>query len=292
MTELKINFEIKTKIFVHSIYNPPTERLGCNIDIKIINERELSLSKDEILDRFRAPTKTAYSLKIFNPLEIGFSSGEKSRITQELKNLALAFNLSLCRSCVTDSNITFTSQDIEFKPMNLKTSVEKVGNNLIARSEDVLILSDDYYNWTSMSENVNERYILDVFQKLQKLNRFDFKLNHSAINLIKSLNEYEMAMKEHSRLFIFKHLFNALELAINFKSESTGEKFDKYVEAHTNMPEATVKSWREFYNRIKHVDKSNNHNITYLEGMQKISSMIVPARRCAKKAILAVLNTL
>ena len=228
---MKIDFEIKTKIFVHSVYNPPTERLGCNIDFKIIDERELFLSKDEIPDRFRMPPKTAYSLKILNPLKIGFSSAEKSKVSQELKNLAMAFNLSLCRSCVTDSNITFTSQDIEFKSMNLKTKVEKVGNKLVALSEDVLILSDDYYNWTSMFENANEKYVIEVFHKLQNMNRFDIKSNLFGINLIKSLNEYEMAMKENSRLFIFKHLFNALELAINFSREKTGKDFDKTLDS-------------------------------------------------------------
>ncbi len=286
---MNIDFEIKTKIFVHSIYNPPTERLGCNVDFRIIDERELFLSKDEILNKFRAPPKTPYSLKIFNPLRIGFSSGEKSKVSQELKNLAMAFNLSLCCSCVTDSNITFTSQDIEFKSMNLKTKVEKVGNKLIAQSKDVLILSDDYYNWTSMSENVNEKYILGVFQKLQKLNRFDIKSNMRLINLIKSLSEYEMAMKEYSRLFIFKHLFNGLELAINFSRESTGKKFDISVEAHTGIPETTVETWREFYNRIKHVDKSSKDNVTYIEGTQKVTSMILPIRNCIKKAIMTLL---
>lgn len=289
---MKIDFEIKTKIYVHSVYNPPTERLGCNIDLKIIDERELLLSKDEIPNRFRAPAKTAYRLKIFNPLKIGFSSAEKSKVSQELKNLVLAFNLSLCRSCVTDSDITFTSQDIEFKSMNLESKVEKIGNKQIAISRDVLILSDDYYNWTSMSENVNEKYVVEVFHKLQNMNRFDTKSNLLGINLIKSLNEYEMSMKENSRLFIFKHFFNALELAINFNSESTGKRFDKSVEARTGIPETTVQTWREFYNRIKHVDKSEKDNTTYVEGLQRLTSMILPIRNCSKKTIMTLLNTI
>jgi hypothetical protein len=287
---LKIEFEIKTKIFVHSINNPPTERLGCNIDIKILEENEFSLSKFGKIDKYRAPPKTEYILEIFNPLKIGFSSGEKSKVTQDLKNLVMSFNLSLCRSCITDSNITFSTQDIKFKSMKLKTEIEKVGNKLIAHSEDVLILSDDYYNWTSMSENVNEKYILDIFQKLQRLNRFGIKSNLRLTNLIKSLSEYEMGMKENSRLFIFKHLFNALEIAINIDSERTGEMFDKSVEAHTGIPEATVERWRGLYNRIKHVDKSSNHNSAYMEGTKKVTSMIVPIRNSAKKAIMTILK--
>jgi hypothetical protein len=287
---LEIDFQIRTKIFVHSIYNPPSERLGCNIDLKIIDERELSLCKDEILDRFRAPPKTSYSLKIFNPLKIGFTSGDKSRLTQESKNLALAFNLSLCRSCITDSNIIFPSQDIEFKSMNLKTKVEKIGNNIIVHSEDALILSDDYHNWTSMSENVNEKYALDVFQKLQKLNRFDIKSNLPIVNLIKSLNEYEKAMNEYSRVFIFKHLFNALELGLNFCREITGKDFNEAVQAITGISENSVQGWKDFYNRIKHVNKSNQHNVTYLEGTKNVSSMLVPIRNSCKKAITKLLN--
>jgi len=88
---LRIDFEFETKIYVHSIYNPPTERLGCSIDFKIMNDKELLLNKDEVVEKFRPPPKTGYSLKIINPLKIGFSSAEKSKVAQELKNLWLAF---------------------------------------------------------------------------------------------------------------------------------------------------------------------------------------------------------
>jgi hypothetical protein len=174
--------------------------------------------------------------------------------------------------------------------MNFKTKVEKVGNNIIVDSEDALILSDDYYNWTSMSENANEKYVLEVFQKIQKLNRFDIKSNLSVINLIKSLNEYEKATNEYSRLFIFKHLFNALELAINFGRESTGKDFDKTVQALTGIHEGSVQRWRDFYNRVKHVNKSNQHNVTHVEGTKNISSILVPIRDSCKKAIMMLLN--
>jgi len=175
--------------------------------------------------------------------------------------------------------------------MDLKTKVEKVGNRIVAVSQDVLLLSDDYYNSTSMSENVDEKYVLDVFQKLQNLDRFNIKSNFPLINLIKSLIEYETAMKEYSRLFIFKHLFNALELAINFSQEITGDDFDNAVEVRAGIPRTSVTRWRDFYNRTKHVDRSDNHNITYLEGTQKVSSMILPVRHCTKKAITTLLNS-
>jgi hypothetical protein len=108
--------------------------------------------------------------------------------------------------------------------------------------------------------------------------------------LIKALSEYETAMKENSRLFIFKHLFNALELAINFDSETTGLNFDRSVEINTSVSEKTVRVWREFYNRIKHVDKTSQDNNIYEQGMKNLSSLILPVRTSSRKAIMNVLN--
>ena len=97
-------------------------------------------------------------------------------------------------------------------------------------------------------------------------------------------------MTENSTLFIFKHLFNALELSTNSHKEYTNNVFDIVVSENTTIPSGPVKEWRSFYNRIKHVDESEEQHLAFVSGMDKVSSMICPIRSCTKKTIVNLLN--
>lgn len=165
-----------------------------------------------------------------------------------------------------------------------KTKYKKNGNKIETYSEDALIFTDVSYTGISLSENINETYVVDVFRKLQKLNRFG-KYNLSHTNLIKSLREYENSMSENSLLYIFKCLYNSLELATNSQKEETGDNFDKEVSNKTSITEKQAYEWRQFYNRIKHMDKSHLESNKYIHGLENVLSMISPLRRCGRNMI-------
>ena len=89
-------------------------------------------------------------------------------------------------------------------------------------------------------------------------------------NLTKAITEYERSMTENSTLFIFKNLFNALELSTNSHQEYTSNEFDTIVSENTTIPSDTVKEWRIFYNRIKHVDESEEQYIAFVSGKESL----------------------
>ena len=110
--------------------------------------------------------------------------------------------------------------------MDLKNEVRKVGDIVHAYSENVIVVSDDAFAWVSLSENISENYTLDLFKTIQNFKAIDIKQNLPYTNLTKAITEYERSMTENSTLFIFKHLFNALELSTNSHKEYTNNVFD------------------------------------------------------------------
>ena len=286
---LKIDFEFTTTIFVHDVLNPPTPNRGSDVCLKIYDSKELKLSKIEFTDKI-GPPRTSYDLKIYHPLAIGFTSGDRSKSATEFKNLVLAMNLSLCRACITDSNILFTSPTIQYKAMGLKNEVGRMDDIVHAYSENVIVVSDEAFAWVSLSENISENYTLDLFKTIQNFKAIDIMQNLPYANLTKAITEYERSMTENSTLFIFKNLFNALELSTNSHQEYTSNEFDTIVSENTTIPSDTVKEWRIFYNRIKHVDESEEQYIAFVSGKDKLTSMICPMRSSTKKTIVKLLN--
>ncbi len=285
---MKIDFEFTTTIFAHDILNPPTPNRGSDVNLRVIDSEELNMSKIETTDKI-GPPRTSYNLKIYHPLAIGFATGDRSKPTTEFKNLILAMNLSLCLSCITASSILFSSPTIQYRAVGVKNEVRRIGDIVHVHSTDVVIVTDETCGWTSLSENINEKYVLDLFKIIQNFNAIE-KQDLTYINLTKAITEYEGGMTENSTLFIFKHLFNALELSTNSHKQYTNNVFDIVVSKNTNIPCETVKEWRNFYNRIKHVDKSQEQHMAFVSGLDKVTSMIYPIRSCTRKTIVNLLN--
>ena len=136
-----------------SFLNPPTTSRGSNVILKISNNEELILTKRSNEDNFVAPPRTVYDLRIPNPLSIGFTTAQRSEFAEEFKGLTLALNLSLYRSCVTETNIVFNSPTLQFKPMKLRNEVRKIGNRIHAFAENAVIVSDHSFAYVSLSDD-------------------------------------------------------------------------------------------------------------------------------------------
>jgi hypothetical protein len=213
------------------------------------------------------------------------------KLKGELKNLILAMNLSLCRTCISDAALLFSSPRIQYKAADVKNEIEITGDVIHATSENVVIASDEVFAWTSSSEYIDAKYMLSLFRILQKLKSTEINQNPILTNLSKGITEYEKSMLENSRLFIFKHLFNSLELCINSSKEYISDDFDVAVSKNVAIPERSVRQWRKFYSRIKHVDRSKQESVAFENVLRMISSMILPVMRCSRKMIAKLLNS-
>jgi hypothetical protein len=173
--------------------------------------------------------------------------------------------------------------------MKLRNKVRKVGSRIHAFAENVVIVSDHSFAYVSLSDEVDELHVIDLFRIIQQYRKIEITRNRFHTNLSKAINEYQKGMVENFRPFIFKHLFNALELSTNCFVEYTFDSFDKIVCKNTGVSEETVREWRNFYNSIKHADRSEKQRVAYLEGINQINSMILSIRTSTKNTIKGLL---
>src|SRR4051794_8506638 len=121
------------------------------------------------------------------------------------------------RACMTDTKVEYLSLDLVRGHNESKSTVKKIGNTFYVDIEDHVVVTDTIHIGVGFSEKFQEKQIVEVFRKLQKMNSYGISKSYGiyGMNLNSSLSHYEKTMSEFSKLFKFKHLFNALEIAIN-----------------------------------------------------------------------------
>jgi hypothetical protein len=103
-------------------------------------------------------------------------------------------------------------------------------------------------------------------------------------------------MGEFLTLLKFKQLFNALELVTNmtgtdWKGGDFVREVDKILHSsHSGLTRSInktdVKTWREFYNRIKHLQKDTDDIRMYYEGMDTLGGTLSSLRGSLNEILL------
>ncbi len=280
------DFTLERAIFLHSIDNPPHKDLTCSITLNQVNSTDAFQ-----LTKYGGGYQTEYILEIENPLQLGFSNSGDHEIENGMTNLVLAMNLSLTHTCVLPTKIDFGQNNVKYKPLPQKpAAVKQNGNHFTIEVQDTILFTDYVSIGFGMKEDLDEQKVIAIFRNLQNSDRFKITSTSTivAANTAKALKEFENAMNSLDRLMIFKHLYNAVELAANYDgSKDGGTDLDKKISALTGADESDVKLWRELYNRSKHVDFKTEHVDAFLKGRDQLPQMNVKVRDCAKTMLLA-----
>ena len=86
-------------------------------------------------------------------------------------------------------------------------------------------------------------------------------------------------------------MFNALELVVNIDGkERMKDVFDAEAKRLDPINSKDVEKWRNFYNRIKHVQRHSNDIKVYEEGEKDLSDELESCRKCARGILLSKLN--
>lgn len=96
-----------------------------------------------------------------------------------------------------------------------------------------------------------------------------------SINIKNAFLEYEAAATSYVFPVIFKHLFNSLELIVNYDSEDDKE-LDKKISDISDVNVSKVSEWRLFYNRLKHVATNQDHVDRIKLGTSNLISNYIP----------------
>jgi hypothetical protein len=260
------DFSLKRHVYCHDLQNPPSQSRSCYVTMKLVNSRGLmNLDRADV-----ESSETVYMISMPSGNTLGFTSSEQSLIRNEFSNFILALNLTQKRICINNKGGDFQSDEVTLKVPETKTSVTKSDGGFHLDSEETIVFREEYFTGVGIWGEIDENKVVNLFQKIQKLRRFEKKdvSQLQTMNLIDALNKYESGIAEFDSLVKFKHFFNALELVINMAGTNLkGEDFDKEVEKISPISKSEAKNWRDFYNRTKHVQKDSDDINKYYYGM-------------------------
>jgi hypothetical protein len=186
----------------------------------------------------------------------------------------LALNLTQKRICINNKSGVFQPYEVTSKVPESKATVTKSDGGFHLHAEEFIALRDEAYFTVNIWGEIYESKIVDIFQKLQKLGRVEKKdvSQLQTMNLNDPLSKYESGISEFDRLVKFKHFFNSLELVTNMAgTDLKGDDFDTEVQRILSISKSDATSWREFYNRIKHVQKHSDDIEKYYEGADTLT---------------------
>jgi hypothetical protein len=196
------------------------------------------------------------------------------------------------RTCIIDKKLEYPNYDLVREHKESKSLVQKIGNAFCVNIVENIEVRDKVSVVIGIAEMIEEKQIVDLFRKLQKVNRYGMPKPSTMceVNLNNALRQYEAAMLEFNKLFKFKNMFNALELLVNIDGKERREK-DFDAEAMRLDPKncTDVEKWRSFYSRIKHVQRNFTDIRIYEEGEKDLSKELEYNRRSVQQILLSKL---
>ncbi len=209
--------------------------------------------------------------------------------------LILACNLVIQRICITDRYIQYPDYELSREYEESRRMVQKIGNAFCVNIVESIELHDKVSIVVGIAEMIEEKQIVEVFRKLQKVSRYGIPkpIRTYEANLNNAIRQYESAMSEFSRLFKFKNMFNALEILVNIDGKDRkGQNFDSEVIRLDPRNCVDVEKWRDFYNRIKHAHKDPSDIAVYEKGEKDLNKELEYSRRAVQGILLSKLSSL
>jgi len=283
-----MDFASERHVYYHDLINPPSQSGSCDVALNLTNST--GLIKIERVEAESA--ESVYLMSVPSGNNLGFMTSEQADFEKDFTNLVLAFNLTQGRVCMNDKKGDFPSFKVTPEVPASKTSVTKLDGGYRFDAEDTVVLRDEAHVTTHIWGDFEEGRVKDIFHKLQKRRRFERKSASQLqdMNLNDALTKYESGISEFEPLIKFKHFFNSLELVTNMAGkEFKGDNFDSEVQRILSINKTDAKVWREFYNRIKHVQRGSNDISIYYNGIDTLSDKLLNIRTNLNKILLSKL---
>ncbi len=214
-----------------------------DIEIKVVDSSNINFSKE------REGNQIKYKLLIPEQIVAGLEDEE----------ILLSINLLMSYAVLTCSERP--KEDIEkdtvtgmpsYKVKLLASTPIQLTDNLQSFSWLVIYPSILYGR---IKEQIYEKALLNMLADIKTLNinSQSYSNDEKLVNIKNSLLSYKGAMNSTEAQDRFKQLFNSLELALKYDgSDERGEKFDKEVSNISGINTEQIKTWRRFYNKLKH----------------------------------------
>ena len=214
-----------------------------DIEIKVVDSSNINFSKE------REGNQIKYKLLIPEQIVAGLEDEE----------ILLSINLLMSYAVLTCSERP--KEDIEKDPV---TGMPSYKVKLLALAPIQLTDNLQSFSWLviypsilygRIKEQIYEKALLNMLADIKTLNinSQSYSNDEKLVNIKNSLLSYKGAMNSTEAQDRFKQLFNSLELALKYDgSDERGEKFDKEVSNISRINTEQIKTWRRFYNKLKH----------------------------------------
>jgi len=226
---------------------------------------------------------------------IGLTSLDQRDNEQATRDLVLTLNLNLKRVCVSVLRGELPGPEVQVKPSEGPVRVERTLEGLEITVAEHMILRESIHITDVTSEEIDETQVIQVFRLIKEFNRHGLPRNiePQVLSLSKALTEFENAMTVFPKLMIFKHLFNSFELSANWNGvDRRGNSLDREIAGTSGIPVTDAEKWRRFYDRSKHVDRTEKDAAEFVEGLSTISDVLAPLRAATTSVILDRLHLL
>jgi hypothetical protein len=279
-----MNFTMSFKAFAHDLLNPPSVQSGCDVTLDLTNSKGvLQIHKGTV------GPQTEYEILVQEPKSLGISNDEQTTINRGAQDLILGSNILLERVALSLFRLEPTKPEVMIMQTPNPTVVRDTPTGKSIEIHEEGHSRDEVHVTVGTKEDLDETRIVQVCNRLASLQRFS--LNTSSpiprANLISALHEYEAAMASMDRLLTFKHLYNVLELVTNIDGISRdGPSLDTQMAADSGLPQTECESWRNLYNRTKHIHRSSTDVATFVTGLEKLTEYF-PTIRLASGRKLA-----
>lgn len=279
-----MNFTMSFKAFAHDLLNPPSMQSGCDVTLDLINSKGvLQIHKGTV------GPQTEYEVLVQDPKSLGIASDEQTIINKGAQDLILGINILLERVALSLFRLEPTKPNVMIMqtPNPIVVRDTPTGKSIEVHEEGHF--RDEVHLTVGTKEALDESRIVQVCSRLTSLQRFSLHMSSQIprANLINALHEYEAAMASMDRLLTFKHLYNVLELVTNIDGKSRdGPSLDTQMAADSGLPQTECESWRNLYNRTKHIHRSSTDVATFVTGLEKLTEYF-PTLRLASGRKLA-----
>jgi hypothetical protein len=208
------------------------------------------------LSKLKVNQQTEYLLSIQTPASLDLTQCTQTETEHVLADLLLAFNLALDHSCLT--NIQSDIPTPRINPIQESVAIEQTPTGPSISITNTITSS--LHITVGSREVLDENRVMEYFVLIRKLSRHASSQNNSLqiVNMNKALSEFESAMIAQNRLTLFRSLYTALMLAVNWDGkERTGLMLDAEIVALAGIQTSEAQRWRRIFDRTKQIGRAH-----------------------------------
>ena len=263
-------------------YDPaqlPTPGRGTDIEITVANQCHLHVTK---LDT----GQQGFKLEVTEPELLGLKSFDDKHTNEFMRRVILACNLILKKAAFSTSSIDSLHAGVVLKSPQSTSKVKKTPTGSKITITEVVSLRDSLSLTVGFSDELDEKKVIDILQKIHAVFDYGGSPPLEILNMQKSLDAYLRGIQATDASHVFKGLYEAMELAVNFdRSDRKDKDFDMEVRRIMGDSTISIGVFRRFNNRTKHPDNNEQHKV-YETGKANIDRYICTLRPITTTTIL------